>query len=234
MKQLSGDRVLAKLFLVLAVASPCSRTGAQKARGQEAARAAASGHLRVFETAEHSPEPVPPYVYSFSIGGDQFTVRGYGEVTKSSPGSPDRTFKLSMDKESGIEHLYYLEDGDSLFFIYEMSDGESGWGNAAGFDRATLRPLWRVHIPGFNVGDALVEANFVYLTAIGFVAKLNLRTGKYAWKHEGLYERNGAFNDFDLPRLEGDKVLFRGAGYYGKEPRTIIVHKRSGKILGYR
>lgn len=234
MKQLPGDRVLAALFLVLAVASPCSRTSAQKARAQETRRAAAPGHLRVFKTAEHSPEPVPPYVYSFSVGGDQFTVRGYGDVTKTSPGSPDRTFKLEMDEESEIERLYYLEDEGALFFIYEMSDGESGWGNVAGFDRATLRPRWRAHIPGFNIGEALVEGNFIYLTAIGFIARLDLRTGKYSWKHRGLYERNHAFNNFELPRIEGDEVIFSGAGDRGTGPPSIVVNKRSGKILGYR
>jgi hypothetical protein len=87
------------------------------------------------------------------------------------------------------------------------------------------------NIPGFNIGDVTIENNYAYITAIGFVSKLDLRSGKYIWKHTDLYQKNAAFGFFDRPKIQGGKVIFRGVSRDGKAPRNIVVDKISGKII---
>ncbi len=60
-------------------------------------------------------------------------------------------------------------------------------------------------MPGFNVGEGLVEDDHLYLTAFGFVGKLNVLTCQYAWRHTNLYDEgrdlygDGRFNSFKRP-----------------------------------
>jgi hypothetical protein len=76
-----------------------------------------------------------------------------------------------------------------------------------------------------------IEDNYAYITAIGFVSKLDLRLGKYIWKHTDLYQKNAAFDFFDRPKIQGRKVIFRGVSSDGKAPINIVVDKISGKII---
>ena len=76
-----------------------------------------------------------------------------------------------------------------------------------------------------------MEGRYAYLTAIGFVGKVDLTSGAYVWRHDKLYRRDGAFNSFELPEIQGDKVLFRESVDVGqRQPEVIRVRKSSGKI----
>ncbi len=69
---------------------------------------------------------------------------------------------------------------------------------------------------------------------MGFVGKLDLRTGEYAWQHDDLEVEHGAepkpLHTFDPPALDGDAVLFRERPVYNPR-RTLVINKKTGKIL---
>jgi hypothetical protein len=115
-----------------------------------------------------------------------------------------------------------------------VNDGGSGAGFAVRLEQPSMRARWKAEFPAFNVGQPLRDGAHLYLTGIGFVAKLDLRTGLYVWRHRRLYGRAGAgtFNSFEPPEISGDAVLFREKATGGVAPKTLRVDRKSGKILG--
>jgi hypothetical protein len=174
------------------------------------------------------------HTFKFSAFGQIFTIKNNGQGSRAGANSRVTRFRLKLDKLFYIESLSFLEHEDSVILLCGVTDAEAGGGGVYCLNRGNLRISWYAHIPGFNIGETLVEDNYAYITAIGFISKLDLRSGQYVWKHEDLYERNHVFNNFEPPELAGDKVIFRGAGIYGTRPRTIEVDKRSGEILAMK
>ncbi|MCM3869326.1 MAG: hypothetical protein ND895_01345 [Pyrinomonadaceae bacterium] len=126
--------------------------------------------------------------------------------------------------------IYHAEHEGDVLLVFGVSDGDYGWGFIARLDGQTLRMKWKREIPGFNLGQGLIEGDHAYLTAIGFIAKLNLKSGTYSWKHKNLY-RDGDFNSFKLPAVQGDIILFKEEVIYDEPAKTIKVQKQSGKII---
>ena len=89
---------------------------------------------------------------------------------------------------------------------------------------------WKQALPGFNVGRGLIEGDFAYVTAMRFVAKLNLRSGSYAWQHEDL-ARGGSFDAFAAPQLAGNTALFPTRPPAGARPLTVTADKQTGRIF---
>lgn len=95
---------------------------------------------------------------------------------------------------------------------------------------------WKRSIYGFNVGQGLVEGDFAYLTAIGSIAKVDLRSGANVWRHRNLYQvsehTDSAFNSFELPEIKGDTVLFREASMHVRtKVATVEVNKLNGRVM---
>jgi hypothetical protein len=92
---------------------------------------------------------------------------------------------------------------------------------------------WKRPIPGFNIGQGLIDGDYAYVTCIGFIAKVNLKNGAFMWRHDNLYQRgSGAFNSFELPEVDGNVVIFReSTDYLPKKKATIRVQRDTGKII---
>jgi hypothetical protein len=92
---------------------------------------------------------------------------------------------------------------------------------------------WKKTIPAFNTRKPVTRNNFIYLCGIGFIGKINLDTGNYAWKRDDLYhgKENLRFNNFSNIFLYGDHVIFIEGEKPGASPRRkIIVNDAGGKI----
>jgi hypothetical protein len=142
------------------------------------------------------------------------------------------------DKLDGA--VYFAEYENDLLLTCIVSDGLYGAGFITRLDGRTLAMKWKRSIPAFNVGRSLIEDDHAYVTAIGFVGKVNLKSGAFAWKHGDLYtsaRRNDGsygdsnFNSFERPKVEGDSVLFTEVETYKYPPTTLKVHKRTGRIV---
>lgn len=166
---------------------------------------------------------------NFEFGGNQFDITEKGRGKRNST-----VFQLPKRPNEILSRVvYFAAQKNDLILLYEISAGGEGAGYIARFDGKTLKLKWKANISGFNVGKGLIENNFAYLTAIGFVGKINLLTGKYVWKHDNLYDWNrkkGAFNSFELPELEGGNVVFMEKNVYN-QTNIVVVNKMTGKIV---
>lgn len=185
-----------------------------------------------FSVAKSFPEPPDTASFEFSSDGYQYRVSGNGKGHRS--GNNKRSFSLRIAPNDYLTpELYYAEYEGDLLLIGEVSDFESGMGFIARLDGATLRMKWKREIPGFNVGQGLLDGAFAYVTGIGFVGKVHLKSGAYVWRHTDLYgQANSAFNAFALPEVEGNVVVFREAEHYLRRKAAVIrVQRHTGKII---
>ena len=187
---------------------------------------------RLFEEAKRLGSDPGPYEFTLSIYGCSVTITSAGEGGRSCPGASPVKFHISVERDSEIGQLQFLNDKRTLFLIYELSDGESGWGKAVALNSA-LRVRWVRHIPDFNIARALVEGHFAYVSGVGFVAKLDLNTGRYVWRHAGLYRRQLTFEVPQPPNSEGKTVSFSSHDGNGRS-RVLRIDKDTGRILSHR
>ncbi|MCA1633100.1 MAG: PQQ-like beta-propeller repeat protein [Acidobacteria bacterium] len=186
---------------------------------------------KVFREARRTSQSVPP-AFEFELSGFTYQINGNG-AGRRIKGGQTRRFNLRLDGGDYIERLSFTEYRDNVLLLCGVTDGESGAGFIVRLEQPSMRSRWKRHIAAFNVGAGLIEDEHVYLTGISFVARLDLRTGEYVWKHEKL-ERGGGgdFNSFEVPEVRSDAVLFREKPT-GKSPaRTVSVNRKTGKING--
>lgn len=210
---------------------------AKKNMGHPRSKTSDSG-LRIFKRAKSFGDWLSPSEFKFSTSHYNFNITGGGRGTRKLGISDSATFQLKLDTlmcggETYIRSIYYLESEADLILIYEMSDDESGWGSVTRLNQERLSPEWTEHVPSFGI-KGVVESSYVYFMASGYVAKLNLDSGKYVWQHKNLY-KDYHFNNFELPIIEGDVVLFKEIPQdlpkQKLRAKTIKVQKQSGKIL---
>lgn len=179
--------------------------------------------------------------FEFSVSGYKYTILSNGRGRREGGQGPVRRFNLRLLKNDYLEQvLYHAEYRGDLLLICEISDGESGAGFITRLNGQTLAMKWKRSIPAFNVGQGLMESNHAYVTGIGFVGKVNLESGAYAWKHDNLYRSgyvrdrvygDSDFNSFELPKIEADTVLFKEVETNDRPPKTLTVHKRTGRVI---
>ena len=213
---LSRAEIAGPFILILLLASP----GIAQQRPQP------------FSVAKGFPEPPESTSFEFSSGGFQYKIAENGKGRRSG-NDKQLAFSLRVAPNDYLTHqLYYADYEGDLLLIGEVSDSDYGMGFIARLDGATLRLKWKRVINAFNVGQGLLDGAYAYVTGIGFVGKVNLKSGAYAWRHDDLYRRDGAFNSFELPDVEGNVVVFREAPQYLRKKKAVIrIKRQSGKIV---
>lgn len=177
--------------------------------------------------------------FAFEDGGFKYHVvaNGNGRRTK---GDKTRRFNLRLEGRDYVEGLRFSVYEGDLLLVCELYDGEERTGLVTLLEQPSMRSLWSRPVPAAEVGEPLRDGHSLYLTAFGFVARLDLRTGEYLWHHEELDGTDGSatarpeaarpFNSFETPALARDAVLFRERPVYNP-PRTLVVNRKTGKIL---
>ena len=167
---------------------------------------------------------IEPTKYEFTLKGSRFELTNRGSGVRYTDGVKV-PFELPLEKGSLLETVRYFAVENDLVVLFSEFDGEGSKSAIVRFDNRTMAPRWATAVYGFNVGDALVTGKYAYLTTFGFVGKLDLESGKFVWRHEGLYKRNPyAFNSFDRPFIVNATVNF--------PERLDIIHKRR-KLTGF-
>jgi len=175
---------------------------------------------------------VTSIAFDFELSGFSYHVAGNGNGRRMK-GDKTRRFNLQLDRGDRLEVIYFSEYGGDLLLACGVTDEESGAGLVIRLEQPSMRALWKRKIPAFNVGEPLREKRRLYVTGIGFVGALDLKTGEYIWQHEKLYgrEREGAFNSFVAPELKGEEVLFKEMPVYDIRVKAVIVNRKAGKIV---
>jgi len=247
------------LAACLPVLAACSASGARDSRSERAAGVGASargGQAQAkasgdFRAAAGIPAEAPA-AFEFESGGFSYRVaaNGNGRRTK---GDKTRRYNLQLGGGELIRRLYFSEYGDDLLLLCEVDGGERGPSVfITRLEQPSMRALWKQSAPSDGV-DALRRGGSLYLGGAGFVARLELGSGAYAWRHrdergETDEAREGGEGDDRgrdkesealIPRgryvpaeVAGDTVVFKTAsGPAGQAAKTVRVNRKTGKII---
>lgn len=174
--------------------------------------------------------------WNFLIGDAAFEIQKAGKVIKKDAKGRTANLRIKLDVDEELNRVvYFTEYKGDLILLCESNVFDGGSGFLMRIDQISLKSKWKTNIPAFNIARGLIENNFAYVAAIGFIGKIDLDTGKYLWKHDDLYykyDKTGAFNIFLTPQIKDDFVIF-------KEEDTLMsgfdhqikVSKTSGKII---
>lgn len=166
---------------------------------------------------------------SFKLNGQKFLIQPNGKGIRGQ----DR-FRLNVPGRDAITVLHYGSYNKDLIFVYETEDGESSASFVVRLDGKTLKKKWEAELGGFNTASGLINNGYLYQTAIGLVAKLDLKTGKFVWFHNNLYDRAYfSFNSFETPAKKNGQIVFKEviqSGVAYDKPRSIYVSDADGVI----
>lgn len=181
---------------------------------------------RLFELPVAVAQARRVIAFEFPAAGFKYHIARTGLGNRTDGDAPARPFNLHLSKGDFIRALYFAEyQGDAVLLI-EVSNGAYGASFIVRVGGAIPDIKWKQAIPAINVGKGLIEGDFAYVTAMRFVAKVNLRSGSYAWRHGDL-EHGAAFDAFDAPGSSGNTVLFPARG----RRTAVTVDKQTGRIL---
>lgn len=170
---------------------------------------------------------------SFTLSGDSFAINPDGKGLRTANGK-QVAFSVRVPGQDSITVLHYGVYQGDLVLVYETEDGESSASYIVRLDGNTLDQKWEVELGGFNTATGLIQSGYLYQTAIGLVAKLNLASGKFDWIHKDLYDRAYfSFNSFETPQKQGEKIFFKEVVQSDVAydlPRTIVVSDVEGGI----
>jgi hypothetical protein len=174
-----------------------------------------------------------PEAFEFELDGSAFHIRqnGNGRRTK---GKRVRGFNLRLESGDSINRLFYSEFEGGLLLLLHIDTPGGGGGFITRLEQPSMRGLWRQRVPAPDVGQPLRDGTHLYVTGTGLVAKLDLRTGIYAWLHNSFEgARKGeplTLKAFDQPELKSDEVRFRERPVYNPR-RTVVVSNKTGEII---
>jgi hypothetical protein len=186
-----------------------------------------AGGQRAFSRVERIGEANARSFFVFSAADRNYAFRhdGFAEIRALNFVHP-RHLNLKMGGPGRLERLYTADVAGDLLLIYEVVNGNGGWGFIARLDQEARTFRWIAPIASLNIGPGLVEDNYVYLTGQDFLAKLDLQSGKYVWQQTEFAKQYGsAFLEFGLPEIDGATVMFRELS---NRERTIKVDKATG------
>jgi hypothetical protein len=168
--------------------------------------------------ADATPDPE---AFEFELNGFAYHVNANGNGRRTK-GTKTRGF-----------NLYSEFEGDLLLLLHTNVEGV-GLGFVTLLGQPSMRGLWRQRIPAGDVGAPLRDGHDLYVTGLGLVGKLDLRTGEYDWQLDDLEVERGddrkPLHTFDPPELDGDAVLFRERPVYNPR-RTLVLDRKSGKVI---
>jgi hypothetical protein len=188
-----------------------------------------------FEEAKKIGNISSPTSLTFSAFKSKYKIDAKsGKVQKSKNGLKKR-FYLPMDKDEDIARIHFAEYKNDLIVFYELDSGESGRSVLIGLDGATNKIKWKRSIASFNLEGA-IEDRFVFVGGVGYLAKINLNSGKFIWKTENFYNDKYVLIDVPAPpQIEAKRIIFSEdesfAASYRRTPKKIVFDKATGKIL---
>jgi len=185
------------------------------------------------EQVECEPATFSSLPCRFVLAETTLEVSRAGQLRRYSLGKSAASVQLPLEKGFTVDAILYGMYSKDLVLVYEVSDGEVGFGYVARLRLKNLMLKWWTSLPAFNLSLGAIEDRYLYQAGFGFVAKLDLNTGRFAWKHDGLYDRaHSSFNSFRRPEVGRGEVVFREEPTYAANgpPRSIRVDKTSGRF----
>ena len=131
-----------------------------------------------------------------------------------------------------VESLAYASYEDDLIIVFVSSNFTFSGSKIARIDGETLTPKWVTDFSGVNIGLPIVKNNYLYVSSIGSIGKLDVDTGEFLWKHTELYDHDTQdFNSFKMAVFDDTKVIFQGRNPMSACPKRVEVNDDTGSIL---
>lgn len=175
--------------------------------------------------ARYSNWPNPDTLVIY-IDGDRHKVSAKGEIFDK-----DGTYKFSLGNEYPIEQLYFVQKGHDIFFFYTDVDVNGAGSFIKRISLDTGAVLWETEVEGFSFAKPLIRGQFAYISTIGFIGKLKLKTGTFDWKFSGL-GHDARFNHFrDIDFANYKHVRFVAPHPFSIQSDTVIINDITGEII---
>jgi len=189
-----------------------------------------SGVYPIEATSKHE-YPREEDTLQASIAGYNYYFYTDGRIKEENTNAGTvKNFKVL--NESIVERAYLHHLNGNLLVFYTDTDSEMAGSKVELLNRETGEVIYSNDIWGFNLGQPIIFGMKSYVTAIGFVGKLDLRTGKYDWKHHDLYDhQKDSFNSFDSVDVGESMVEFISLHHRNKTEDKVIVDDKTGKII---
>lgn len=172
----------------------------------------------------------PSSLVKFNVGKTQYIFYKNGIGEKHLSGGTVQSFRLPIDRYDTIQNLQSFTHENQLGVLYDFTDGASSAATLIYLDQSSLEALWTLELPTYHIGPVLFSFPFYYVTAKGFIGKIDLRTGDLLWKHDELYRpEKGGIDQFSQPERNGDLIEFSKKN--SDVPFLIQVDDLTGEIL---
>ena len=186
-----------------------------------------------------------PAFFTISIGSQKYVLTW----EKKKPDLKDKdAYQHIRVKIHGsyefIEKLYFAKFRDEkrlaedIVLAYEAIDvdGERATSFIACIEQKQKKGpkiRWTTSIDGYNLGEPIMRGRYIYVTAVGYVAKIDLEKGKIVWYHDDLFDMETEdFTIFQKPEYIEGKILFYGLRPNKRVYKRLEVDDATGKKLG--
>lgn len=134
---------------------------------------------------------------------------------------------LGIPKDMSIEAKpEYYSTGDFGLVALAASEAEAATTLYYAID-AQGKKLWFLDMLTFNPAAPLIEKDFVYLSGMGKVLKVDKKTGQIVWSHDNLYEnKKYEFNGSDSI-LRKDNVIIFSPNVHVKDDTGKLIEERT-------
>jgi len=139
------------------------------------------------------------------------------------------SIQLETDLIVSRAFLYESSEYFYVFFTDTDHDGSTSW--IQKISKNPLKSEYVEQIQGFNLGQPIIDGESAYVSAIGFIGKIDLKTGAYDWKHYNLYDNEKySFNSFDTVLINKTQIEFVSENHRSKKIDKVIVDNQTGEI----
>jgi hypothetical protein len=157
-----------------------------------------------------------------NLNNEQLLISTLGKVFKNN--------KLFFDIKSKlpIETLFVQPSGDDFIVFYVSSDANGAVSYTKKISTKQSKIVWETPIYAFNLATPIIIGDYAYLSTMGFIGKLNLIDGKYAWRFEDLDKKYESFNE---PKFFKDSLVLFTQKTHPMIADSILIDDRNGRII---
>ena len=137
---------------------------------------------------------------------------------------------IRLESEIYLEKTFVTENDKNIYIFYTFEEYDSGSSRALCVDKKTLKINWNHSIGGFNLSKPIMDNDVVYIASLDHLSKLSLKTGKFYWRLDNLYQKY-KINYVEKMIFKEKSILYLYKKQHpSKELDTLCVNDLSGKI----
>lgn len=147
----------------------------------------------------------------------------------------NRSLLFDLRCEYIVDAIYlYPMNRNEFFVIWQETDHLGVKTYFAKFERGNSTPKWKTKVEAPSPGQPVVDSPYVYASTLGMIAKMDMNTGKAAWRYDSLFDPlRLVYKAFDKPLVYENTVCFFDFPVRGKKNKrdSIWIDDRTGKYV---